>query len=374
MILQLILILGLLSILVILHELGHFLAAKLTRVRVEEFGLGYPPQARKLFTWKKTVFSLNWIPFGGFVKLEGELGEETGEVEKIESAAKEGPFYTKSALARLFVISAGALMNFLVGIIAFTIVFSVAGIPIPEARISQIAPNSPAAVANIPVNVNVTELKFANSVVSTPTTQEVIAAVSQHRGETVTVVTTGQCHNLSCDQQRQEFATYIRTSSETPTNEGALGMTFNSTVFFPWYEMPWRAGWYGLLQTISLARLTLLSLGGMLANLVTHHVVPAEVSGPVGIVYQTYKMNIMSEGWLAILNYCGIISVSLAIMNILPIPALDGGRLVFILLEKVIGKTRGRRLESVVTYGGYILLLTLIVLVTMRDIVNIFKG
>jgi regulator of sigma E protease len=379
MILQLAVIILLLSILVILHELGHFLAAKLTKVRVEEFGLGYPPLAKKLFTWKGTLFTLNWIPFGGFVKLEGEMGEEAVDESTTKSKPEikdglEGPFYTKSASARLFVILAGAATNLLVGIIAFTIVFSVSGIPLLEARISQIAPNSPAAQANIPINVNVIELKFANQTISTLTTQEVITAVSEHRGEEVTIVTTGSCQQLNCDDARQEFTAKIRTAAETPANEGALGITFNSTIFFPWYEMPWRAGWYGILQTIALIQLTLFSLGQMIANLVVHRVVPADVTGPVGIVYQTYKMNVVKEGLLSILNYSGLISVSLAIMNVLPIPALDGGRAVFILLEKVIGKSRSMKLESVVTYGGYIFLLALIILVTIRDIANIIKG
>jgi len=374
MILQLLIILGLLSLLVILHELGHFWAAKLTRVHIEEFGLGYPPRARKLFIWRGTLFSLNWIPFGGFVKLAGELGEAQPVKLKSSPGRQPGPFYARSARARLLVISAGALANLVVGIVAFTIVFSVAGIPLTEPRISQIAADSPAAQASVPANVNVVELKFADKTIKTPTTEAVIATVNQHRGETVTIVTTGPCERLKCDQQTAEFTARIRLPEETSADQGALGITFNSTIFFPWYEMPIRATWYGILQTWALAELTLSSLGNMLVNLIAHRVVPEEVAGPVGIVYQTYKSNIINEGWLSIINYCGLISVSLAIMNLLPIPALDGGRAIFILLEKIIGRNKSMQLELVVTNGGYVLLLALIILVTMRDVWSIVKG
>src|SRR5260221_1182304 len=131
-----------LSFLVIIHELGHFLTARLFKIKVEEFGLGYPPHARTLFTWKGIPFTLNWIPVGGFVRMEGEDGGEslTDHQKTHVSTDKThyAPFYTKSRLERLIVILAGATVNFLFGVLAFTIIYSYIVIPVPVSPVQTV--------------------------------------------------------------------------------------------------------------------------------------------------------------------------------------------------------------------------------------------
>ena len=379
-----------LSFLVIIHELGHLIVAKLCKIRVEEFGIGYPPRALKLFRFKNIDFTLNWIPFGGFVKMEGEDPEEQRQAQQPVSKAKrklaslkvedgkiqfaqEGPFYEKSAWARLAVILAGATVNFIFGALAFGAVFMMVGLPLSEPRVSEVVADSPAALAQVPSNVRIESLRFETTEVVTPQTEDVINAIQAHRGEYVELVTSGPCRGESCDSTEHVYPLYIRTESETPQGEGAIGVVFDSTLFFPPVEMFFRSIAAGFFQATGLAVMTLTALGHLIADFITAGVVPQDVSGPVGIVYQSYKFDVLSNGLPMILNYMGLLSVSLATMNILPIPALDGGRALFILLEKIFGKHYNQKYESYAHYVGYILLLGLIVLVTVKDLWSVFQ-
>ncbi len=378
-----------LSFLVIIHELGHLIVAKLCKVRVEEFGIGYPPRALKLFKFRNIDFTLNWIPFGGFVKMEGEDPEAEREAQKppaqvkrklaslkVEGGklqfAQEGPFYEKSAWARLAIILAGATVNFIFGALAFAAVFMMIGLPITEPRISEVMPDSPAALAQVPSNVQIQALRFETTEVRTPQTEDVITTIQAHRGEYVDVITTGPCRGQTCDSTEHSYPLYIRTESETPEGEGAIGVIFESTIFLPPVEMFFHSLVVGLEQAVGLAIMTVTSLGHLIAEFITAGVVPQDVSGPVGIVYQSYKFDVLSNGWPMVLNYMGLLSVSLAVMNVLPIPALDGGRALFILIEKVLGKHYNQKYESYAHYVGYLLLLGLIILVTTKDIWSVF--
>jgi regulator of sigma E protease len=352
-----------LSFLVIIHELGHFFAARFMKMKVEEFGLGYPPRALKLFKWKETLFSLNWIPFGGFVAIKGE-----------EEAT--GVFHKFSTNKRLIVILAGATVNFLFGVLAFSLVFSISGIPtrLEQPRIGEISPDSPAQAAGLPAGVNILGLKINEELIETNSLEEVIEEISGHRGETVQLATTGNCYQLECEERYQEFEVYLRTEEETPAGQGSLGIIFQSVIYldYPWYEMPFRGVWYGLVQAFWLGGVILEGLGDLLTNMVTLGKVPDEIAGPVGIVHQASSEGIFAEGFLALLSFSGMLSVNLAIMNILPIPALDGGRAIFILIEKITGRKRIEKIEQYANYAGYILLLGLIISVTIKDVIRIF--
>lgn len=348
---------------VIIHELGHFFAAKFMKMKVEEFGLGYPPRALKLFKWKETLFSLNWIPFGGFVAIKGE-------------AEDGGVFHKFSTNKRLVVILAGAVVNFLFGVLAFSLVFSISGIPtrLEQPRIGEISIDSPAQQANLPTGVNILGLRIEDQLVKTDTLKAVVEEISNHRGETIQLITTGNCEQLECQEMVQEFEVYLRTTAETPAGQGSLGIVFQSVIYldYPWYEMPFRGAWYGLVQAFWLGGIILEGLGNLLTNMVTIGQVPEEIAGPVGIIHQASSEGIFAEGFLALLSFSGMLSVNLAIMNILPIPALDGGRAIFILIEKITGRKRIAKIEQYANYAGYILLLGLIISVTIRDVMRIF--
>jgi len=360
-----------LSFLIVIHELGHFLAAKKAGVRILEFGIGYPPKAIKLFSFQGTDFTLNWIPFGGFVRMDGE-----DALVKEKEKRKKDPqlFFQKNVKQRLYIVLAGPVVNFLFGILAFFILFMVFGIPLSAARVGYIEPNSPAESSKLPLGVNITELVFEDQTVKTNTPEDVIKAVNDHQGKKVTIITTGGCQRLECDQTRHEYDSVIRTKEETPENQGSLGIGFQNSIYYPWYEMPARGLYSAVMQTFSVSKLVLSSLGTMIGDLITKGQIPQDISGPVGIVYFAQKEDIISQGFLFMLHLTGMLSVNLAMINILPIPALDGGRALFISLERFFSKKRLANLESYANYGGYILLLGLIILITLKDVFMIIKG
>jgi regulator of sigma E protease len=350
-----------LSFLVIIHELGHFFAAKWAGVKVEEFGLGYPPKAAVLFRWLDTDFSLNWIPFGGFVRM-------AGEEQHSATGKKAGEFVSAPRWKRLIIILAGASVNFIFGVLAFTILFSFMGIPTPleSARIAAVAESSPAALAQLPKN--------GETVVKISSPAELVAFVSSHRGETITLGTTGQCDGVNCQEQFQEYSVYIRTVEETPVGEGALGVVFEQAIFvqYPLWQMPIKSTEYGVKQSLFLVDQILVALRQLVVDVFTRGSVPTDLAGPVGIVHQAQQSGIFSQGWLMIVSFMGVLSINLAIMNVLPIPPLDGGRAVFILLELILSKVQLAKLEHYINYGGYVALLGLIIMVTIRDVLRLF--
>ncbi len=367
------------SFLVIIHELGHFIAARKSKVNVEEFGLGYPPKIKTLFTWRGTKFTLNAIPFGGFVRLEGEQGPEPDEIDQIQiKKNKWGPFYTKTAWQRLKIILAGVVVNTLFAVAAFAAAFTFLGIPreIPnQVRIGTVEPDSPAAQASLPEEVNILELRTDQQTYQIETIQDVQQAVEENRGQTLTVVATTECEGLTCPEETQEFDVYARTEEETPANQGSLGIVFKEAVFvhYPWYQMIFRGSWFGIKQSVALGVLIIRALTDMFVRLIAEGQVPTGVAGPVGIIDQTQQGNIITRNFWEDLGFSAMLSLNLAIMNLLPIPALDGGRAVFILLERLLGKKKVQKIEPYANYVGFALLILLIIAITVNDIGRIIQ-
>lgn len=367
-----------LSFLVIIHELGHYFAALWAKVKVDEFGLGYPPKALKLFRWKKTDFTLNWIPFGGFVRMQGEEVTAEDESERDDKKPISGQFYQATVWQKLVIILAGATVNFVFGIIAFTIVFSKMGIPevIPDARIGAVAENSPAAEAGLPTGVNIIAVRDGETTTAVSNPEQVIAVVSELQGKTITLVTTGVCEQLVCEEIAQEFELYVRTPEETPEGQGAMGIAFDPVVFvfYPALEMPVRSAQYGVQQAVGLGWQVVQAFSTLILDMFTRGKMPQDVAGPVGIVHQAQSTGIFEQGWLTVLSFAGMLSINLAVMNVLPIPPLDGGRAVFVILEALFSKERTKKLEYIFNYGGYILLFGLIIVITLKDILRIVYG
>ncbi len=370
-----------LSFLVFIHELGHFIAAKWAGVVVQEFGLGYPPKAIKIFTWRGTEFSLNWIPFGGFVRMEGEeedFAVPGGEEDVKRDRRKKGTFYGASAFQKMVIILSGAATNFLFGIIAFAITFTLLGIPqaTEEPLIGDVMPESPAADAGLARNYKIDRIVVDQQEYNVDSTEEVVGLIADHRGQQVVVVAVGPCEAGNCLDQEEHYPVYLRTEEETPQGQGSLGIVFMPVIFvqFPWWEMPLRGIWYGAEQAIYLSQLILVSLGNVLKDFVVERQVPSDLAGPIGIVHQAQSSGLMAEGFLAVLSFAAMLSINLAIFNVLPIPPLDGGRAIFIALEEIFSEKTAKTLQYYLQYGGLIFLLLLIILVTAQDIFRIISG
>lgn len=363
----------LLSLLVVIHELGHFFAARRAGVKVKEFGFGYPPRVWKLFRWEGTLFSFNAIPFGGFVKLEGE--------DYDGAPAEQAPidaFYTKSAWARFFVVVAGPLANILFGVAAFSLVFGLFGIPRfldGQPRIEMVSPDSPAQHAGINPDYEVRGFIEDGELRQTATVNEVVAYVQENQGRAVTIALSGPCEGLTCPDEVTEKTLHVRTPEETPAGQGSIGLVFADFILEKghWYQQIPRGIVYGIQNAFLLSVAILRALGGLVTQLVVGRL-PSDLAGPVGIVHQASESRLLSQGWGPLLEFTGLLSINLGVMNLLPIPALDGGRILFIALERLLGKRRIQSVEGYIHYGGFIVLLGLIALVSIRDITAVLGG
>lgn len=358
MVVQLIIFLVILSVLVLVHEWGHYICAKIFGVRVEEFGFGLPPRVRKLFTRKGTLFSLNWLPIGGFVKLYGEEYAPGDELVLDRSDR----FYEKSAAARAVILTAGVFMNFCLGILLFATVYSFVGIPVKtdRVRVVEIAVNSPADKAGLTIDDRVVEFRIGGSITAVGETNQLVKLVTEHAGEEVSLKVIGK------DGGEKAIVVVPRVSP--PAGEGALGVMLSNVELtqFPWWQMPFRGAVVGMSEAVAWGKDIAGGLGQMVYGLLTGKGVPKDLAGPIGI-YQV-SGQVIKQGFLATLQFVGILSINLAVLNILPFPALDGGRLIFLGVEKMIGKRRKNLVEGYVNTAGMIFLLSIMALITARDV------
>ena len=353
-----------LSVLVIIHELGHFLVAKKLGIKVEEFGIGFPPRAygKKI---GETLYSINWLPVGGFVKLYGEDDAGGGSVKikdqtsKIKDGDLKRAFFARPLWQRMFVVTAGVIMNFLLAIIIISFLFASQGVPLPTKHIivSEVSTNSPAAIAGLLkgdqiLSINSKEIRD---------TSVFISITKKLRGQEVT---------LQVLRDQKEFTTKLTPRLNAPKNEGAMGVAITNIEVkkYSWIEAPI----YGTLEAGKFSWMILSGLGTMVFDFVTHGVKPQGVAGPIGVAQLTGEA--VRAGWFAVLWFMALLSLNLAVLNILPIPALDGGRFFFMILELLTGKKVSPRYEAYAHGAGLVLLLGLMAVITLLDVVRLFQG
>ena len=347
-----------LGVLVLVHEAGHFFVAKKSGMKVEEFGFGFPP---RIFGIKKgeTTYSINWIPFGGFVKILGEDGDD------------ESPrsFAAKGTWARSLTIVAGVVMNILLAMFLLAIV-NASGLRVGitddsvvadnvQVQILQVVDGSPAKDADIRLLDSIVSLKDSSSEVVVSEVEEVQEFINNHRGEEITFVVRRGNELLEKNLVPRE---------DPPVGEGATGIALVKTgiVTYPWYESIWRGVYDG-------GRLFVATVKGyafIIKNLLVNGSPGVEISGPVGIATLTGQA--AQTGFSYLLQFVAIISINLAVINIIPFPALDGGRLLFIIIERIKGSPIDRKIEGMVNAIGFALLLFLMVLITAKDIARFF--
>lgn len=323
-----------LSILVLIHEFGHFFAAKKFNLLVEEFGFGLPPKI-----WSKkigeTVYSVNALPFGGFVKIFGEDKEESNK-------SAERSFANLKIYKRAVIIISGVVMNFLLGWFAISLVFSI-GLP-QAVVITDIIDNTPAKEAG---------LSAGDKIIGFKKTSDFINYIEQHKGKVI---------DLKIERNGKTIDVKTTPRENPPKGEGALGIALVESGL-PRQSL-FVSLWNGLKTSISIIKEIFLSV----YDLIIRKTSIFQVSGPVGIVKLTAQAN--SLGFVYLIQLLGLISLNLAVINILPFPALDGGRLILLLIEKIKGSPLNPKVERAINSAGLILLLLLIVIITIKDIIR----
>lgn len=364
MILTILVFVVILSVLVLIHELGHFLVAKRLGIKVEEFGFGLPPRAfgKKI---GETIYSINWLPIGGFVKLYGE--DEAGggkwkmENGKWKTGDRDRAFFARPIWQRSAIVVSGVVMNFLLSVVIISYLFGVLGVPTAgkDVVITAVVKNSPAYDAGLKKGDIVESIN--NIKVTNPS--QLISITKKHLGEEVALKIKDQKSNIKNIR--------VMPRRNYPKGEGPMGVAIGQNVItkkYPLYQAPVIA----FLETLKISWLIVAGFSTMLFNLISQGIVPKDIAGPVGIAQLTGQF--VQFGPAAILSFVSLLSLNLAILNILPIPALDGGRLFFILVELATRRKVSQKFEARAHAVGMAFLLVLIALITLHDVVRVFSG
>ncbi len=337
----LIFIIGL-SILILIHELGHFLAAKWFGLLVEEFGFGFPP---RLISKKigETVYSLNLLPFGGFVKIHGEK-RDPQETEPMP----ERSFWFLPVGRRAVIIVAGVVMNLILGWLVIAGIYMV-GAP-GGVLITGVLEGTPAEAVGLLSGDRISDFQKVD---------DFVKFVNDSKGKEITLTVTRSEKNL-------EFKVVPR--EDPPVGEGALGITLTE-VGFP--KLPFFASLkQGLISSFNILYAIVKAIANLIAGIFTGAPVLEQFVGPVGIFQIAGQA--AQFGLVYLLQLIGLISLNLVVLNILPVPALDGGRLLFLLFEKIKGAPLNPKREMIANAIGFVLLLLLMVVITVRDVVKLF--
>lgn len=353
--------------LLVIHEFGHFIAAKRFGVEVEEFGVGLPP---RLFGKKigETVYSLNLLPFGAFVKIPSVEGGDSQADKENYQKLENVPIWQRAVI-----LLAGVVSFWVVGIILLTIIFSIGApqaisdeeqgpflVP-PEVQIAAVSPGSPAEAAGIKPGDVVKSLRAGDYWLSVDKVKEVQEFTDEHRGKEII---------LAIERGRDNVEALLVPREAPPEGEGSMGVIL-IRITEKSYPFP-QAFIKGIETTVGLTGAIIVGLAEVVASLVRGQGLPVGVQfmGPIGmgaLVAQAVQV-----GLSYYLQFIAIISIYLAIFNLLPIPALDGGRLLFLVIEKIKGCPVNQKIEQNITAGFFILFIVLMVLVTIKDVTRLF--
>jgi regulator of sigma E protease len=339
------------SVIVLVHELGHFITAKSSGVKVEEFGIGFPPRLYGI-TRGETIYSINWIPFGGFNKVTGEVDPDLPR-----------SLASKNAGIRLLFFSAGSIMNLLLPLVLFSIAFMLPHNELIEpVVVKEIAPGSPAAMTAMEPGDTILSLndKPVQSI------SELQRDTNLNLGREVTLLV------RHSDATTEEIKVVPRW--KPPEGQGAIGVLLDAELalsgrtIVSQSEPIWRALPMSVNASIEAFILYKNGIIGMITG-----AFPAALTGPVGIVQMMGE--VAKVGISPLLEFAALISMVVGLVNLFPLPALDGGRIAFIVLELLRrGKRVSPKIEGLVHSVGFILLLAVMALITYQDIIRIITG
>jgi len=354
--------------LVLIHELGHFITARLARVRVLEFGIGFPPRARILRSRGETLYTLNWLPIGGFVRLEGEDGDDSGDPRS---------FVRAPLLIRLVILLAGVVMNLLAAVLIFTLIAWLAT-PFQGIRFSVVQPDSPAARAGLQpgdavIGVNGRQYEFFSP-------DNVLEDLQANVGRQVTIAV------QHADGRVETVTTTLRSQAEIDASKdatgqpqkGALGISGGTEgfqpIFFGTYQrdLP-SAVAIGVSQTAYWFGVILRGLGDLAHQVATNPTAPPPVAGPIGIATQIGDI-FFGVGPILTLYVAGVLSANLALVNSLPFPPLDGGRMLMIVLKSIFGRRISVRAERMTYVVGFAFLMAFLIWISGFDIIRQVTG
>lgn len=350
-----------LVLLIVGHELGHFLTAKALKMKVLEFGVGFPPKIfGKKFSEEGTEYTLNWIPFGGFVRIFGEDEKEVDDPQAFPNRPKlhqalvlfAGPF---ANIVLAFLLSAGA---FMVGTFAILDTPSeVESAKDPHVLVAQVLPESPAAEAGIEPGDRVVSIGSISGIMYPTSSEDVGTFIATQGGELF----------ISLIRDNEEVGVTVAAVSgliEENPDQKAIGIAtaYVGTVSYPIHVALWR----GVVDTVQDFVFILVSVIGLIGSALTLSADVSQIAGPVGIA--TLTGDAAALGFGALLSFAALLSVNLAIINLLPFPALDGGRLLFLGIETVTRKRIPLNVAATVNTIGFVLLILLMIAVTVGDV------
>ncbi len=361
-----------LVLLVLVHEVGHFVAAKLAGITVQEFGIGFPPRIGSV-VWRGTRYSLNWIPLGGFVKMLGEDGEgeanklrERGLSEAAVERAMAGAFNRKPVLVRVAVLLAGVVMNFLLAGILFAIAI---GMPVPEGRgpltVTDIQPGSPAAQT-----LQVGDVILAADGHEFEVSSELTAYVRSRAGQPVTLTIARDGQTIT-----EQVTPRVLSEADRMRGEGPVGFNYEpaSYVEVPSdVSGPLEAVGRGFYEAGNLARQIPGGLASAVAGLLGLSPDGGSAVGPIGIAEETGKM--LAAPLVSQLIFVGLLSVNLAVLNVLPFPPLDGGRIAVVLIEALRRRRLPAEREALIYLTGFMVLIALVILISIQDVQRLIQG
>lgn len=349
---SIIIVILILGILVLVHELGHFISAIKLGVEVEEFGIGFPP---KLFSVKRkgVIYSLNLIPLGGFVKITGESGDDSDDPNS---------FANQAAWKKIIILSAGVFMNFIFAIIFLSAAFYF-GIPqaidnsIPADKVDyknimivEVLKDSPADQAGITVGDEVVLLndKIFDS------SDGIYDELGNNQGAPISLT-------INRGNEKLSFNLESRVMTEGDPAIIGVGLVDTGVIHYGFFASIWQ----GISTTILMIWRVIEALFNLFAQLFTEGKLAPEIGGPVAVVVIAGQM--ANLGLIYILQFAAILSINLGVINFFPFPALDGGRVMFVIAELITRKKLSEKVETIIHNSGFILILVLLAALTFRD-------
>ncbi|MEZ4103391.1 MAG: RIP metalloprotease RseP [Candidatus Paceibacterota bacterium] len=353
-----------LAVLIIVHEYGHFIVAKKWGIRVDEFGLGYPPRAKVLFKRKGTLFTLNWVPFGGFVKIFGEDPND----ESLNGENRAVALTSKSRFAQATVMFAGPLFNFL---FAWIIVLATLFIGLPSAVdtnnekyiseskvvVTEVLNDSPAEISKVMVGDSIKKVEFEG--VDYGSIQDIDYSLSNSNNKALNIVLERDGETLEKEILIGDFMV-----NEKP----AIGVGIQSVGI---YKPPFfKAILESFKVTGEMIYQITFGLGNLIVDAFRGQADVSNLTGPVGIV--SLVEDASSLGIVYLLMFIALISVNLGVINLIPFPALDGGRILFLIIEKIKGGPISPKVANTLNSIGFLILIVLMIFITFRDIMKLF--